>query len=208
VFTAALLSSCSNHESEYPHPYPQEGEHGDALEPLAYTIYTDKTELFVEFKPLIIGETSKFAAHFTVLGENFEAITEGSVSVRLVGSKKQPTNKADGPSSPGIFRLALKPENIGDYKLIFDIQTKDYSDKIVIDNITVYPNRKFAIANKEEEGEEEITYLKEQAWKVEFANVEVKRQPFAEIIKTTGQILSAHGDEVIIIAKLRLKFGF
>nr|MBA3986556.1 efflux RND transporter periplasmic adaptor subunit [Flavobacteriales bacterium] len=25
------------------------------LEPLAYTIYSDKTELFVEFKPLVVG---------------------------------------------------------------------------------------------------------------------------------------------------------
>ena len=200
VFVASFLTSCTNDKLE--HPRGDETLTEEEPEPLAYTLYTDKSELFVEFKPLTVGKTSKFAAHFTKLGENFKAVTEGSVSVSLVGNKKQPVNKTDSPSSPGIFRLDLKPENAGTYQLVFDIQTKDFSDKITIDNIIVYPDTKTALANqKEETREEEIVYLKEQAWKIEFANMEVKRQPFAEIIKTTGQILPAQGDEVIITAK-------
>ncbi len=206
VFIAALLASCKNNNQKP----GDETQTGTESEPLAYTLYTDKSELFVEFIPLIVGKTSKFAAHFTKLGENFKAVTEGSVSVSLVGNKKQPVNKTDSPSSPGIFRLSLKPENAGTYQLVFDIQTKDFSDKITIDNIIVYPDTKTSLADQQEETiEEEIVYLKEQAWKIEFANMEVKRQPFAEIIKTTGQILPAHGDEVIITAKSKgiISFG-
>ncbi|GAX61274.1 cobalt-zinc-cadmium resistance protein, partial [Candidatus Scalindua japonica] len=172
------------------------------LEPLAYTLYTDKTELFVEFKPLIVGNISKFAAHFTQLGESFKAVTEGTVTVSLIGNKKQSPDRAEKPSSPGIFRLALNPENSGTYQLIFDIQTKEFTDKITIQSVTVYPDTKTALANWQEQTiEEELVYLKEQAWKVDFANREVKRQPFTEIIKTTGQILSTYEDEVIITAK-------
>ena len=105
---------------------------GVELEPLAYTLYTDKSELFVEFKPLIVGEVSKFAAHFTQLGKNFKAVTEGSVTVSLIGNNKQLADKAEKPSSPGIFRLALNPENSGTYQLVFDIQTKEFDDKIMI----------------------------------------------------------------------------
>ena len=36
----------------------EETKEGSALEPLAYTLYTENSELFVEFKPLIVGETS------------------------------------------------------------------------------------------------------------------------------------------------------
>lgn len=203
---ASLFASCTNQEQslvdghatqEDAHPHP----HEEDLEPLAYTIYSDKTELFVEFKPLIKGQTSKFAAHFTKLGERFEAITEGSVKVSLIGPKKQPTDSANSPSSPGIFRLSIKPENLGTYQLVFDIHTKDYSDRIIIDNVTVFPNRNFALNNQEEGGEEEISYLKEQAWKVEFSNKAIQLQPFSEVIKTTGQILPAQGDEVVVIAK-------
>lgn len=208
VFVAALLASCTNDEQR--NPNGDETHTGAEPEPLAYTLYTDKSELFVEFKPLIAGKTSKFAAHFTKLGENFKAVTEGSVTVSLIGNKKQPADKADSPSSPGIFRLALKPEIAGVYQLVFDIRTKEFSDKIIIENITVYPDTKSALANQEvKETEEEIIYLKEQAWEIEFANMEIKRQPFAEIIKTTGQILPAYGDEVIITAKSNgiIKFG-
>ncbi len=42
------FTSCNNKE---------EVQEGSSLEPLAYTLYTEKTELFVEFKPLVVGQT-------------------------------------------------------------------------------------------------------------------------------------------------------
>ena len=215
IIVAGLLAGCKddNHkhgDAEHGHLHGDEVYTGAELEPLAYTLYTDKSELFVEFKPLIVGETSKFAAHFTQLGENFKAVTEGSVTVSLTGGGTPLTDKAEEPSSPGIFRLALNPENPGTYQLVFDIQTQEFSDKITIANITVYPDTQTALVNQQEQTiGEEIVYLKEQAWKIDFANREVKRQSFTEIIKTTGQVLSAPGDETTIIAKSKgiITFG-
>ncbi|MDB4533629.1 efflux RND transporter periplasmic adaptor subunit [Vicingaceae bacterium] len=197
VFTALLFVGCSN-DKENTNGH---GHDHSTLEPLAYTIYTEKTELFVEFKPLIIGHVSKFAAHFTTLSENFMAVTEGSVSVKLIGEKDQPTFKAENPSSPGIFRLTLKPINTGKYKLVFFIQNKELSDTITIEGVTVYPDEKSALDDIQENTiGDEIVYLKEQAWKVPFTNTKVVKHPFAEVIKTTGHILAAQGDEVIITA--------
>jgi cobalt-zinc-cadmium efflux system membrane fusion protein len=215
VIVAGLLASCNNDvhkhaNAEHGHLHGDETHSGVEPESLAYTLYTDKTELFVEFKPLIVGKTSKFAAHFTQLGKEFKAVTEGSVTVSLIGNKKQPIDKAEKPSSPGIFRLALNPENSGTFQLVFDIQAKEFSDKIMIENLTVYPDTKTALENQQEQTiGEEIIYLKEQAWKINFANMKVKRESFTEIIKTTGQILPAHGDEVIITARSSgiIKFG-
>ena len=212
---AGLLAGCNNdiHQhanAEHGLLHAEETHSGAEPETLAYTLYTDKSELFVEFKPLIVGEVSKFAAHFTQLGENFKAVTEGAVTVSLIGNETQLTDKAEGPSSPGIFRLALTPEDSGTYQLVFDIQTKVFTDKIVIANITVYPDTKTALANQQEQTiGEEIVYLKEQAWKIDFANLEIKRRPFTEIIKTTGQILHARGDEATITAKSKgiITFG-
>ena len=87
VIVAGLLASCNNdiHEhanAEHGHLHGDETHAGVELESLAYTLYTDKTEIFVEFKPLIVGRTSKFASHFTQLGEKFKAITDGSVTVK------------------------------------------------------------------------------------------------------------------------------
>ncbi len=181
-------------------------EHGhehaaDGLEPLAFTLYTDKTEIFVEFKPLVVGSKSSFAAHFTILGETFLPLLEGKVTVKLIVGENGIQNRADTASSPGIFRLALVPKKAGVGKLIFNIETKDYTDQIVIENITVYPDEHTALSKQAEAASsDEITYLKEQAWKVEFANAPVAKVAFSDIIKTNGQILSALGDEVMVTA--------
>jgi membrane fusion protein, heavy metal efflux system len=174
----------------------------DSLEAISYTLYSSKSELFVEFKPLVVGQTSKFAAHLTILGENFLPYTEGSVTVSLVQDSKGIKNSATMPSSPGIFRLALQPLQPGIGKLIFDIQTKDFSDQFIIDSIPVYADEKAAIAAQPVEvASTDISYLKEQAWKVEFANAPVMKETIYDVIKATGEIQSAPGDEVTIAAK-------
>lgn len=173
-----------------------------SLEPLAYTLYTDHTELFVEFKPLVVGSTSNFAAHFTILGENFKALTDAKVTVSFIVGDNGIKNSVSAPSSPGIFRLALNPKTAGTGTLVFDIVTKDYTDKITIENLVVYPDEKTALVKQPERAESgDVSYLKEQAWKVEFANMAVTKQNFNAVIKTSGQLLSAPGDEMIVTAK-------
>lgn len=195
AFFAFLFVGCSDDISNVKTDSQSE------LEPLAYTLYTDKSEIFVEFKPLIVGETSKFAAHFTILGETFMPLTSGNVTVSLFIGENKIKNNANKTSSPGIFRLALTPSKVGKGKLVFDIKTKDYTDKIVIENVEVFQNEKEAMRKQITESEgDEITYLKEQAWKIDFANARVKKQSFSEVIKTNGQILSAPGDEMMITA--------
>ena len=179
----------------------QESE-ANGLEPLVYTLYSEKTELFVEFKPLTVGSTSRFATHLTLLGDDFLPVTKGKVSVSLIVGNDFLKAVADSASSPGIFRLALKPTIAGKGKLIFDITTDNYTDRIVIDNITVYPDEQTALKNQSpESGSNEVTYLKEQAWKVPFANAPVQLTEYSSIIKTSGLVTSAPGDEAVVSAK-------
>ena len=174
----------------------------DGLQALAYTLYTAKSELFVEFKPLVVGQTSKFAAHLTLLGENFLPYTEGTVTVSLIQAEKGLKNTAASPSSPGIFRLALQPTQPGMGKLVFDIRTKNFTDQFIIDSVQVYAAEKTAIAAQpKDEASGDISYLKEQAWKVEFANIPVMKETIYDVVKATGEIQSPPGDEVIIAAK-------
>ena len=172
------------------------------LEPLAYTLYTDKSELFVEFKPLVVGQTSKFAAHLTKLGEAFTPYTEGTVTVSLILGDKGLKNSVNAPSSPGIFRLALQPTQAGMGRLVFDIQTAAFTDQIIIDSIEIYADEKTAIAAQPEEAaSSDISYLKEQAWKIEFANAPVLRQTMYDVVKAAGQVISAPGDEVTVASR-------
>lgn len=191
-----LVTGCNNHEHSHE-------EKANELEALAFTLYTDKTELFLEFKPLVVGKESRFAAHFTHLGEYFKPFTEGTIVLTLEVNGKKTTIQTDSLMVPGIFRLRMTPEQTGKGRLVFDIKTKDITDQIIVNDVVVYPDENTAIAENppEEEAGNTISYLKEQAWKIEFANVPVKKQTFNEIIKATGQILSAQGDETVVVAK-------
>jgi cobalt-zinc-cadmium efflux system membrane fusion protein len=200
LFTLLLFACTKTTVDEHGHDHPHE-EAG--LEALAYTVYSDKTEIFVEFKPLVVGTKSKFAAHFTILGDNFLAMTEGKITVSLIVGETGIRNTAESPSSPGIFRLALSPTKAGKGKLVFDIVGKDYSDKIVIDDVIIYPNEQAAIDDQATDaGSGDISYLKEQAWKVTFANAPAKKKAFSNIIKTSGQILAAPGDETMLSTQI------
>lgn len=194
----ALLASCQQSNTSEEHGHPHEAESPT----LAYTLYSDKTELFVEFKPLVVGESSGFAAHFTKLGETFTALEEGTITVSLIVHEKGVRQTSEKPSSPGIFRLALKPTTPGTGRLIFDIKTEEYTDKIVIDSVMVFPDENAALeAPVEASAAGGITFLKEQAWKIEFANEEVQPQSFREVIKVSGQLNARPSDEQVVTAK-------
>lgn len=195
IISVILFTSCSN-----PATTVKQAE-TDVLPSLSYTVYTEKSELFAEFQTLVVGDNAKLGGHFTQLGEFFKAITEGTITLSLIVGDNIVTQESTVSPSPGIFRYAIVPSKAGMGKLVFDIKNKDYTDQIVIDNISVYADTKSAIASaKEEPKGNQISYLKEQAWKVEFANMAVIRQSFNEVIKTTGEILPAPGDEMVVSA--------
>lgn len=206
-----FLFGCHSHDHdvEDAHAHDEHGNHitpaEPSLEALAYTLYTDKTELFVEFKPLVVGQESRFAAHFTALGDLFKAVGEGSVTLSLKnGEATAQSITADKPEVPGIFRLRMTPKQAGKFSLVFDIKTPAYTDQITIPDVAVYADEKTAIEKNPagEGGGSDISYLKEQAWKVEFANAPARVEPFAEVVRTSGQILAAPGDEAVLTAQV------
>jgi cobalt-zinc-cadmium efflux system membrane fusion protein len=199
-----LMNSCSHEHGKDTHSHGDEthAPHGVELEPFAFTILTKKSELFVEFPPLITGKESRFAAHFSEM-VNFKAIEEGEVRVRLrAGNLSVAENSVLNPASPGIFRPAITPQKEGIFQLEFLLTTSLFSDTITISDIMVYPNEVAALeANPPQAESGEVSFLKEQVWKIDFAIEQVKRQPIHEVIHTSGEIQPVKGDEKVIAAK-------
>ncbi len=203
IFVLAVVVGCNTTATEN-HEHAPDGSHPgeEGLQALSYTLYSDKTEVFVEFKPLVVGQTSTFAAHLTKLGDTFLPYTEGAVTVSLVVGTKGLKQTATAPSSPGIFRLALQPSEAGKAKLIFDITANGITDQIIIPDVEVYANETAAVASAASvDGANDISFLKEQAWKIEFANMPVTKDTIYEVLKVTGEIQSAPGDDVTIASR-------
>ena len=192
---AVLLTGCAGGKQE-----AETHEHSGP-EPVVFTRYADSTELFVEFSPLIAGQTSKFATHITRLGQRFEALREGSVRVILNYGSAAISDSSEKPSVPGIYRLQLTPQLAGKAILTFEIKTTTFTERHVFKNITVYPNQQAAIdAGHSHPSGDEVSYLKEQAWKTTFANTPVVARPLSTVIRASGELVPATGSEQIVVA--------
>lgn len=194
-----LFASCHSHDGEHSHDSSHNHEtahehsHDTERPALSYTTWTPKTELFVEFPALVVGSDSRFAAHFSYMS-NFKPVTEGKVEVTL--SKQPVSSRVDTVSAPGIFRPTITPTLAGTYSLTFIIQTPTVSDTIVIQDVEVYESINDAIAHIPEEPENpnEISFLKEQAWKMPFANAPVVSGSVYDVIKTGGSLVTTTGN--------------
>ncbi|MEK6482357.1 efflux RND transporter periplasmic adaptor subunit [Catalinimonas sp. 4WD22] len=199
LVTIVLLGYGCQTSSEEVHTHG-EGGHDHAAEALSYTVWTDSLELFVEFPPLVKGQVSSFAAHFTRL-EDYKPVTEGAVTVSLVQGDKGIRQKVDTPSSPGIFNPALQPQQSGQARLIFELTTPAMQERIIIDSLQVYASSEEAMEHAPEQEEGEVTFLKEQAWKVSFQVQAVEKRDIHEVIKASGQIMPVPGEEKVINAR-------
>ncbi|MAP56050.1 MULTISPECIES: efflux RND transporter periplasmic adaptor subunit [Flavobacteriaceae] len=202
IIVLAFLAMSCNNKAEDAHAHNEDGSHvGDEIPRLSHTIWTDKTELFVEFPALIVGNPSKFAAHFTVLDKH-QPVREGSVMVSLIKDGQGIRNTVDAPSSAGIFSPAIQPKEAGNYQLVFELKTPDYLDKITIDDVTVYANADEAfkdLGSTEDDGS--ISFLKEQAWKIDFQTAPVVNGKIYDVINTSGIWTPASGSVKTLVAK-------
>jgi membrane fusion protein, heavy metal efflux system len=202
IIVFAFLAMSCNNKTEEAHAHNADGSHiGEEIPRLDHTIWTDKTELFVEFPALIAGNGSRFAAHFTLLNKH-QPIREGSVTISLIKDGKGIRNTVDAPSSSGIFLPAIQPKEAGNYQLIFELTTPEYSDKITINDVTVYANVNEAIkALDTAEDDGSISFLKEQAWKIDFQTAPVISGKIYDVINTSGVWIHSPGSVKSLVAK-------
>ena len=190
ICLCAGILSCHNHNDGHNHNHDShvhEDETAHAHEgdyPTAsFTTWTAKTELFVEFPVLAVGKTSRFAAHFSAM-QNFKPIKNGTCRITL-GQQSIIDREAElkSPNSPGLFIPELTPTKSGIFDLTFYISNESISDTIRISDVKVYASEDDAIHNYPQESEtDDVVFLKEQAWKIDFAVSPVQIENIHSII--------------------------
>lgn len=215
LLTLTLLSGCGDHdhdhedghghdsESHAPHGDGHDG-HGDAGDghSIVITHFTPATELFVEFPALVAGGDSPFAAHLTRL-KDYKAVNEGTVTVTLSGGgAADETFSVAAPASPGIFRPIITPKQAGQRHLTLRLQSGGIDVSHDLGQYTVYATQEQALAAKpaEAEGGDEISYLKEQQWQVDFALAEATVQTLRASLQATGTLRPRADGEVYLSA--------
>ncbi len=153
----------------------------------AVTIWTDKMELFMEYPLLVVNDPGKFIIHLTTL-DDFHAVHSGKVRLDFRHETGQQfTVEKDSLLREGIFTPMVELPQPGryDFSLTYDGERVD--ETFVIDSFVVYASAD-AYPQEAEEGDEEISYLKEQQWKVEFAAEPVRSRLVKHSVHTVAEV--------------------
>ncbi len=188
-----LFASC-NHS----HDTEKHDEHKIQL-----TAYSNEFEVFAEADAFVKGKTSNILSHFSHLS-SFKPLDSGSVTIHLTVNGKETTQTLETPLRKGIYSFDIKPETTGSGQILYDITTPNGNFKVVVPKVMVYETEAEAdkAAKIAEVSKTNTTvFTKEQSWKIDFSTGLPIKEPFGQIIKTTAQVQSSQGDEIVVAAK-------
>jgi cobalt-zinc-cadmium efflux system membrane fusion protein len=196
LFISLFVYSCKTESTE------QGNDHGSE-EKLQLTSYSSNIEVFAELDPFVKGQNSGILSHFTWL-DNFKPLEEGEITISLIIGNKGIKQTLLKPTRNGIYSFDITPDTEGKGQIIFDIKTEKGDFQVVVPGVTVYSTEKEAYdaADKAIVSKTNTTvFTQEQSWKIDFGTELPISEPFGQVIKTTAQVLSAQGDEILVSAK-------
>ena len=196
LFLTAFHMHCS-HDHSHDH-----NDHGHEVK-LKLFAYNDILEVFAELDPLATGQEAEIAAHFTKLSD-FKPLDADEIKAELKIGNSIISQTAGKPSKKGIYIFNIMPEVQGKGSLTFYVTIGTNVSAITIGDIEVFavPDQaKLAAEAMEADEVSTVGFSKEQSWRTDFAIGIPEEMPFGPVIKTTGQILPAPGDEIMVTAR-------
>lgn len=177
---------------------PGRGEEAGEAPTIAVTHWTGTSELFMEYPMLEAGRSARFAIHVTDL-TTFAPVGSGEavVTLRAPGGGAAREFRAS-PSRPGIFGTDVRVEQPGTYLMAVRVEGPDLEDAHDLGEVAVHAGG--SLPSLQEEGEEGITFLKEQQWTLEFGTEPVASRLLRSGLTVPAEIRPRSGREASVIA--------
>jgi RND family efflux transporter MFP subunit len=192
-------ASTGGHDHDAPAQAAGHADHGPEGEKITH--FSDKTELYVEFPTLVVGQAATFVAHFTWLAD-FKPVTQGKLTVVLAGGNA-PEERfvADAPAAPGIFKPSVTPRTGGERALTLIVDTPSGSITHELGPVTLFADARAAEADHGHgESEAGIAFTKEQQWKIDFATIEAAKGLVRPSVAATATIKGQPDGEALLTA--------
>lgn len=178
---------------------------------LQVTNWTDQSELFMEYPPLVAGQPALYAVHLTRLGD-FSAMTEGRPRLEFTPEDDGAPIILDGdpPSRPGVFRVEGISPPAGRYQFALLVEAPDLSDRHELGTVIVFADEGSALADAKQQGGEDsaaIVYLKEQQWTNTFATAPVRDVAIRTSIRVPATVHPLPGGEAIVASPATGRFA-
>ena len=175
------------------------------------TSWTEKSELYMEYPPLVGGRTVRFAVHLTSLAD-FAALNAGRPALELTpeAGGAAVTLPGSEPLRPGAFRVegALPPA--GRYRWALAVAAPNLTDRHELGAVTVFADERAAVADAERRPDADpaaIAYLKEQQWTNPFATARVGEAEMRTSVRVPAVIQAMTGGEAIVAAPASGRFA-
>jgi membrane fusion protein, heavy metal efflux system len=177
---------------------------------LSVTHWTDTTELFMEYPPLVSGQSARFAVHLTTL-KDFKALNAGRPSAEFVPERGGAPTVFPGtdPLRPGAFRVEGVPPAPGTYRWALLVDAPGVKDRHDLGTVTVFSDEATAIAEAKKAPADDpsaFAYLKEQQWTNEFATAHVSDAELRTSIRVPAAIEPLTGGEAVVGAPAAGRF--
>lgn len=171
---------------------------------LNVTHWTDRTELYMEYPPLVTGHTALFAVHLTTLGD-FKPVRAGRARVEFVPERGGQSTTLVGPepSRPGAFRVEGAPPAAGRYRWALLLDASGLSDRHELGDIQIFADEQAANTEAMKHPADDaaaIAYLKEQQWTNEFATAPVTDADVRTSLRVPAVLDPLPGGEAVVAA--------
>ncbi len=194
LFVVVIATGCSS---------KQKAVEVHEKETISKSVWTAKTELFMEYDEPKPGQMTKVLIHLTNL-KDFKPVSEGPLTLTFAPEQGEPvTVTVAGPEKPGIFKAWVTFKQPGAYTLTASLKGKAFSDEIIVYDIDVISgDGKHAEARHEEKVGGDISFLKEQQWTVDFMVGLPVKQQVSSSFTATGEVIPAANAEATLSAPL------
>jgi membrane fusion protein, heavy metal efflux system len=196
VLLPLLVAACDSSDA------PAEEAHGHGSGGIVVTDYTDATELFVEFRPLVTGKRRRFDAHLTWL-DSYDPVTEGTLTAELTWPDGTVDRAQTGPSDvEGIFRPLLTASKSGQARLRLMLDGPRGVSAHDLGEVTVHATSEEGAAATPEEVEIDgaIAFTKEVQWRIPFMTEAAAVTELAETVPVTVDVQMQPQAEAIVSA--------
>lgn len=189
VATVLLLAGCSH----------DHGPDDNGTERVQRTVWTNKSELFLEHDRIVPGKEAQFLIHLTKL-EDMKPPAGAGATITFASASGQAAGtlsfSVDPGETPGIFKKSVTLSAPGTYSMTLSVRTAGFSDDITIHDIDASGEGAAG------EGPGGISFTKEQQWAVDFMVRQPDKRAVVEYFSSAGELVPASGQEVTISSPL------
>ncbi len=158
---------------------------------VSLTEWSEKLEVFMEHKMPTPGEEISFGVHLTDLSD-FKPITEGTLALIFVSrnSGQKSEARAEYPVRDGIFTPKHIFTEPGEYEFSLSLESQKVTDRMDLGTLEVFESLS-PPKNDERKSVDEVSFLKEQQWKMEFKVEPIQKRTITQAISVPGKIIPA-----------------